>query len=96
MRFARLVPCVLVPHVHPPTLASQIGERLRERTRMADRLELVEGKLESQEHIYELCSHRTSEFMVARKGHHLEWVIIILLLVQTVLLMLDLLSSGKT
>jgi len=92
-RFARLAPHVLVPHVHPPTLASQIGERFRERTRMAERLELVDGKLDTQERIYELCSHRASEFMVARTGHNLEWVIIILLLTQTMILLIDFLSS---
>lgn len=92
-RLERLTPHVLVPHVHPPTLASQVGERLRERLRMAERLELADGKLEAQERIYELCSQRSSEFMVARTGHMLEWVIIILLLSQTVLLVIEFLSS---
>jgi len=92
-RFARLAPHVLVPHTYPPTLASQIAERLRERTRMPERLELVEGKLETQERIYEMCSQRVSEFMVAKTGHNLEWVIIVLLLAQTVLIVIDYLSS---
>jgi hypothetical protein len=92
-RFARLAPQVLVPHIYPPTLASQIAERLRERTRMPERLELVEGKLETQERIYEMCSQRVSEFMVARTGHHLEWAIIILLLAQTILIVIEYLSS---
>lgn len=92
-RFARLAPQVLVPHIYPPTLASQIAERLRERTRMPERLELVEGKLEAQERIYEMCSQRVSEFMVARTGHMLEWAIIILLLAQTVLIVIEYLSS---
>jgi len=92
-RFARLAPQVLVPHTYPPTLASQIAERLRERTRMPERLELVEGKLEAQERIYEMCSQRVSEFMVAKTGHNLEWAIIILLLAQTVLIVIDYLSS---
>ncbi|HBJ36498.1 MAG TPA: hypothetical protein DDZ51_17450 [Planctomycetaceae bacterium] len=94
-RFARLAPQVLVPHIYPPTLASQIAERLRERTRMPERLELVEGKLEAQERIYEMCSNRVSEFMVARTGHHLEWAIIILLLAQTVLIVIEYLSSAS-
>lgn len=92
-RFARLAPHVLVPAIYPPTLASQIAERLRERTRMAERLELVEGKLEAQERIYEMCSQRVSEFMVARTGHHLEWAIIIILLAQTALLVVEYMSS---
>ncbi|MBL8854108.1 MAG: hypothetical protein JNK57_09065 [Planctomycetaceae bacterium] len=92
-RYARLTSFIIVPHVYPPTLASQIGERLRERLRMEERLDLVDGKLEVQEHVYELCSHRASEFMVARTGHHLEWVIIILLGFQTLMWIVDLLST---
>lgn len=95
-RLVRLTPHIEVPHVFPPTLASQIAERLRERTRMSDRLELLEGKLEAQERVYELCGQRASEFMLARTGHHLEWAIILLLLTQTALLVIELLSSGKT
>lgn len=92
-RYARLTSFIIVPHVYPPTLASQIGERLRERLRMEERLDLVDGKLEVQEHVYELCSHRASEFMVARTGHLLEWAIIILLGFQTLMWIADLLST---
>jgi hypothetical protein len=95
-RYARLMPHILVPYVFPPTLASQIGERFRERKRMAERLELVDQKLAAQEHVYELCSHRHSEFMLARTGHQLEWIIIILLLVQCVLLIIEYLSSQSS
>lgn len=90
---ARLTPQVLVPHVYPPTIASQIGERLRERTRMPERLTLVDERLNAQERIYDHCVQRTSEYMVARKGHILEWVIIILLLIQTIFWVIQLLSS---
>lgn len=91
--YARLVPHIVVPHVHPPTLTSQIGERLRERLRMPERLELLDQKLDAQERVYELCSHRVSEFMVARKGHQLEWVIILLLLMQSALLLVEYLGT---
>ena len=95
-RYARLMPHVLVPHVYPPTLASQIAERFRERTRMAERLDLVAEKLEVHERIYDLCSQRVSEFMVARRGHMLEWVIIILLAAQTILWFVEYLSPSAT
>jgi len=95
-RYVRLMPHVLVPHVYPPTLASQIGERFRERTRMSERLDLVAEKLEVHERIYDLCSQRVSEFMVARRGHMLEWVIIILLAAQTILWFVDYLSPATT
>jgi hypothetical protein len=91
--YAKLVPQIIVPYVHPPTLTSQIGERLRERLRMPERLELLDQKLAAQERVYELCSHRVSEFMVARKGHQLEWVIILLLLMQSVLLLVEYLGT---
>jgi hypothetical protein len=92
-RYARLTSHIVVPHVYPPTLASQIAERLRERLRMEERLDLADGKLEVQERVYELCSHRASEFMVARTGHHLEWVIIILLSFQILMWIAEILSN---
>jgi hypothetical protein len=90
---ARLTPQILVPHVYPPTIASQIGERLRERTRMPERLTLIDERLDAQERIYDHCAERVSEYVVARKGHILEWVIIILLLAQTLFWIIDFLSS---
>jgi hypothetical protein len=95
VRLARLTPQILVPHVYPPTIASQIGERLRERTRMPERLDLVDEKLEAQEHVYELCTQRAGEYLVARKGHILEWVIIVLLFIQTLLWVVDYLASSS-
>ncbi len=93
--YARLAPQILVPHVHPPTLASQIGERFRERLRLEERLEHIDTKLEAQERVYELCSHRSSEYMVARTGHQLEWIIILLLLVQTVMWIIEMLANSS-
>jgi hypothetical protein len=90
---ARLVPQILVPHIYPPTIASQIGERLRERTRMVERLELIEEKLSAQERVYDHCTQRAGEYVVARKGHILEWIIIALLFLQTLLWVVDALAS---
>lgn len=95
-RLAWITPHVLCPHLHPPTLASQVGERLRERTRLTHRLEFISGQLEIFERVYELCGQRASDFMHARISHTLEWVIIILLLAQTILVSVDLMSTlGK-
>ncbi|HEY1191849.1 MAG TPA: hypothetical protein VGE74_29730 [Gemmata sp.] len=94
-RLARITPHVLCPHVHPPTLASQVGERLRERARLAHRLESVGGQMEVFERVYEACGQRASDFVLARTGHTLEWVIIILLLTQTILFAVELLTRGK-
>lgn len=94
-RLARIAPHVLAPHAHPPTLATQLNERLRERARMAHRVESLDTQLEVFERVYEGCAQKASEYMIARTGHTLEWVIIILLLAQTVLVAVDLLSAGK-
>lgn len=93
-RYARLISQVVVPHVYPPTIASQISERLRERLRLEDRLELADERLTAQESVYERCSQRCSDFVVARTGHNLEWIIIILLAFQTILWIVDLLSAN--
>jgi len=94
-RYARLMSQIIVPHVYPPTIASQIGERLRERLRLVERMELIDERLSAQESIYDRCSQRCSDFMVARTGHHLEWIIIILLAFQTLLWFVDLLATGN-
>jgi hypothetical protein len=93
MQAARLAPRIHLPHVHPPTLASQLAERLRERARLPERLEHLREKLELQSHAVELASQRFSDFAVARTGHTLEWVIIVLLAAQTILLLIELLAS---
>lgn len=84
-RLARLGPFVYSPHLHPPTLASQIAERFRERTRMMHRHEFLGEQLEVFEHIYEMCGQRSSDFKLARTGHMLEWTIILLLVAQLLL-----------
>lgn len=94
-RLARIAPFVLAPHAHPPTLATQLHERLRERARMAHRVESLDTQLEVFERVYEGCGQKASEYLIARTGHTLEWVIIILLLAQTILVVVDLLSAGK-
>jgi hypothetical protein len=81
-RLARIAPYLLAPLAHPPTLASQVGERLRERLRMPTRHEAAATQLEVFRDAYDMCGQRASEFMLARTGHRLEWVIIILLAAQ--------------
>lgn len=92
-RLARLAPHAHRPHIHPPTLASQIGERLRERTRLAERLDFSSDSLEVFENVYELCGQRASEYALARKGHTLEWIIIVLLVAQTILALVERLAT---
>jgi len=84
-RLAKIAPQVYCPHVHPPTLASQVCERLRERTRMEHRHEILDEQIEVFEEVYGMCSERVSDFILTRSGNTLEWVIIVLLLFQLLL-----------
>lgn len=93
MRLARLTPHVHCPHQHPPTLASQVAERFRERVRLLHRHEVLGGQLEVFEKIYENCGQRVSDFVQSRTGHILEWVIILLLLAQILIWGFEILTS---
>lgn len=92
-RLAVLAPAVHAPPVHPPTLASQLGERLRDRTRLAERHEFAVDRAELAERLYEACGQRISEFGIARRQLALEWAIVVLLVIQTALLVIDLLTG---
>lgn len=93
-RLARLQAWITSPPMHPPTLAHQIGERLRERTRMAERWETASTQSELFERVYDSCSQRVNDFVHHRSGNTLEWIIIVLLLMQTILVVVELLSSA--
>lgn len=94
-RLVELAPAIHRPALHPPTLASQIGERLRERTRIADRLEFAGHQAELVERVYEGCGQRASDFMLARRQTMLEWAIVVLLTIETVILLVDLLTVRR-
>jgi len=84
-RLARIAPYLLAPLEHPPTLASQVAERMRERLCTASRYEALGGQLDTIRDTYDMCAQRASDFLIARTGHRLEWVIIILLAAQLLL-----------
>ncbi len=94
-KLVRINPVIHRPSIHPPTLAGQLGERLKERTRLAERIEFVAEQIEVFERIYEMCGQRSSEFVFSRKEQTLEWLIIILLAVETVILLVDLMSRQQ-
>jgi hypothetical protein len=93
---ARISPYVHAPHMYPPTLASQISERLRERTRMMHRHEFLDDQLEVFHTVYESCAQRSSDFILASSGHTLEWIIIVILLVQTLFSVVEMLAGTGT
>ena len=93
VQLALVAPTVHAPAVHPPTLTSQLGERLRDRTRLAERHEFAVDRAELAERLYEACGQRASDFGIARRQMGLEWAIVVLLVIQTALLIVDLLSG---
>jgi len=95
-RLARLAPHLDRPPLHPPTLASQVGERLRERGRLAERAGFLDGQLAVHERVYDLCGQRSSDWAIARRSRALEWAIVVLLVVEIVLLLVDILAAGGT
>lgn len=94
-RWSQLQPPVHRPLVYPPTLASQVGERLRERARLAERWESLGGQIDVFQNVYELCAQRAQDWRLAWKGHSLEVVIILLLLLQTTLLIFELFAGSE-
>ncbi|QDT39281.1 hypothetical protein [Stratiformator vulcanicus] len=95
-RLARLGPFIHSPHLYPPTLASQLNERLRDRTRITYRHEFVSDQLEVFEEVYELCGQRSSDYSQARTGHILEWIIIIILIVQVLFSVAEILAGASS
>jgi hypothetical protein len=95
-RLSKLIPLAIQAAQYPPTLESQTAERLRERMRIEDRLDVAERQIEAFERVYDMCGQRSSDYMLARSGHILEWIIIILLAVQTILTVIDLMPSTGT
>lgn len=95
-RMSRIVPLIVQPAQYPPTLESQLHERMRERLRQEDRLEVLEGQLDIFQRVYEMCGQRSADFMVARTGHILEWIIILLLAFQTIMAIIDYIPSSTT
>ena len=91
-RLALVAPAVHAAPVHPPTLASQLGERLRERARLVERHELAVGRADLAERVAEACGQRAADSGIARSQTRLEWAIVVLLVVQTALMLVDLLA----
>jgi hypothetical protein len=95
-RLALLAPAVDRPAPQPPTFAGQLGERLRDRTRIVERLEFAVDQADLLERVYSACGDRASDFVVARRHLTLEWVIIILLAAEVLLVAVDLLGARAT
>lgn len=92
-RLAVLAPVIQRPAPQPPTLAGQLGERLRDRGRVVERLEHAGEQAELLERVYAGCGDRVADYLTSRRHATLEWVIILLLAVEVVLITVDLLAT---
>lgn len=92
-RLAILAPALHRPAPQPPTLAGQLGERLRDRTRLVERLEHAVEQADLVERVYGGCGERSAELVTSRRHATLEWVIILLLAAELVLVTIDLLAT---
>jgi hypothetical protein len=93
IRLARLSPHLSRARTHLSPLANQLTERLREKTSVEERIESLGGQLDVCERILECSSQRISDYKSARQSHILEWVIIVLLATETLLLLISVLST---
>ena len=92
-RLVVLAPVLERPAPQPPTLTGQLGERLRDRGRMLERLEHAGEQADLLERVYSGCGDRAAEYLTSRRHATLEWVIILLLAVEVVLITVDLLAT---
>lgn len=91
IRLARLSPHLYQPRPRRSPLAHQLMERLREKAHAEERIEALGSQMDVFERIYEMNSQRISDAKLSKKERTLEWVIIILLATETLLLLIDLL-----
>jgi hypothetical protein len=89
IRFARIEPHLYEPASSLTAAGRKLGEELREKARIESRLETVDGQLEVFEGIYEMSGQRMGEYRAARQEHVLEWIIIVLLAAEMILLLVQ-------
>jgi hypothetical protein len=87
IRLARIEPHLYEPGADLTEVGRKLGEELREKARSESRLETVDGQLEVFEGIYEMSGQRMGEYRAARQEHVLEWIIIVLLAAEMLLLL---------
>jgi hypothetical protein len=87
IRLARIGPHLYEPEASLPAASQKLGEELREKARTEARLETVDAQIEVFEDIYEMSGQRMGEYRAARQEHVLEWIIIVLLAAEMLLML---------
>ena len=95
IHLARIEPHLNQPAAALPAAAHKLGAELREKAEIETRLGTVDGQLEVFEYIYELSSQRMGEYKAAREEHTLEWIIIVLLVVESLMILAQLLWKSR-
>lgn len=93
IRLARIEPHLDEPGASLPAASQKLGEELREKARIEARLQTVDAQLEVFEDVYEMSGQRMGEYRAARQEHTLEWVIIVLLAAEMLLMLAQ--TMGK-
>ena len=93
IKLQQLAPFVYQEHVYPPTVASQVAERFRERRRLEHRHEILCEQLEPFERALEMRRQRASDVQLAQSSNKLEWVIILLLIAQLLLSLFEIMGG---
>jgi hypothetical protein len=89
IKMARIEPHLYEPDAGLPAAGRKLGEELREKARIESRLETVDAQVEVFENIYEMSGQRMGEFRAAAEEHVLEWIIIVLLAGELLLLLVQ-------
>jgi hypothetical protein len=79
IRQVRIESHLYEPAATLPPLAAELGEALREKAGIEDRLEAIDGKLEVFEYIYEMVSQRLADCTHHQQSKFVEWLIVVLL-----------------
>jgi len=90
MRQVRIEAHLLGPPQGLAAVPRQAARLLQRKARVASRLELLDGQLETCEYIYELANQRMAEYANFRREYLVEWLIVIILALEVVVVVADL------
>jgi hypothetical protein len=96
IRMARIEPHLYQPDTALPAASQKLGEELRDKARIESRLETIDAQIEVFEDIYEMGGQRMGEFRASTEEHVLEWIIIILLAGELLLLLIQAIWRSRT
>ena len=87
IRHVRIELYLFSPAAHISRLGQKLGEQLREKAHIEDRLEILDGQIEVYEDIYEMIGQRMSDYEHFRREFVLELLIVLLLAAEAIILL---------